>query len=136
MAGFLRLSKEIVSHAKVSATLQKRSVPKQIEYWAELGRHVEQKVEHSGLMAILKNMAIIEVKPIPSDQIDPDEVFQALEADRASGKLSATVTSANVIYEASRSHPGLLDRIGEDGERTTGSFENGEFRPGVKSITE
>lgn len=131
MAGPYRLSAEIISHAEESAALQMRSVPKQIEFWAEVGRRVEKKVDHVQLMAIIKDMAIIDVRPIQSEPVDVDEVLGELETDRANGRLAKAVTRAGVVYEASASHPGLLDRIDEQGQRTTGFFTNGEFVPGT-----
>lgn len=135
MPGPYRLGNEIVAHAEKSAALQNRSVPKQIEYWANLGRRVEKAIDHPSLMAILRDSAIIEVRPAPSKPVEAREVFAALEADRRSGKLAKDITRAGVIYEASPSRPGLLDRIDEHGVRTTGTFENGEFVPGEPKRT-
>jgi ParD-like antitoxin of type II bacterial toxin-antitoxin system len=41
MATSVRLDNDFVSDAKVYADANKRSVPKQIEHWAEIGRMVE-----------------------------------------------------------------------------------------------
>ena len=41
MATSIRLDDDFVSDAKVYADVNKRSVPKQIEHWAEIGRMVE-----------------------------------------------------------------------------------------------
>jgi hypothetical protein len=41
MANALRLSDELVDMAKAHAAAEHRSVPKQIEYWARLGRAVD-----------------------------------------------------------------------------------------------
>ena len=41
MATSVRLDDEFVSEAQVYAEAQKRSVPKQIQYWAEIGRIAE-----------------------------------------------------------------------------------------------
>ena len=87
-------------------------------------------------MAILEDSAIIEVRPAPSKPVDTQDIFAALEADRHSGKLAENITRAGVIYEASPSRPGLLDRIDERGVRTTGTFENGEFVPGEQTRTQ
>ena len=136
MPGPFRLSNEIGAHAEKSAALQNRSVPKQIEYWANLGRRVEKSIDHPSLMAILRDLAIIEVRPAPSKPVEAQDVFAELEADRHSGKLAKNITRAGVIYEASPSHPGLLDRIDEHGVRTTGTFKNGEFVPGEQNRTQ
>ena len=44
MANPLRLSSELIAAAERSGAVYKRSVPKQIEYWAELGRSIERVV--------------------------------------------------------------------------------------------
>jgi hypothetical protein len=45
MATALKLSDELIDLAKPHATAQHRSVPKQIEYWARLGKAVEDNPE-------------------------------------------------------------------------------------------
>jgi hypothetical protein len=137
MSGSYRLGFEIVAHAKTSAKIQKRTVPNQIEHWADLGRRVEKMIDHTSLEAILQDKAIVEVKPAPSKPVEVREIFAELEADRRSGKLAKNLTRAAMIYEASPSRPGLLDQIDERGVRRTGCFENGEFVPeGRTKITD
>lgn len=41
MAVTLKLSDDLVELAKLHAAVEQRSVPKQIEYWARLGKAVE-----------------------------------------------------------------------------------------------
>lgn len=136
MPGPYRISDEIAAYAEVSAAIERRSVPKQIDHWADLGRRVEGMIDHSSLMAILQGLATVEVKPAPSKPVDALYIFAELEADRRSGKLAAKVTRASMIYEASPSRPGLLDRIDERGVRTTGHFENGKFVPENRNQTQ
>lgn len=45
MAIALKLSNELIDLAKLHATAEHRSVPKQIEYWARLGKAVEDNPE-------------------------------------------------------------------------------------------
>lgn len=45
MATALKLSDELINLAKPHAAAQHRSVPKQIEYWARLGKAVEDNPE-------------------------------------------------------------------------------------------
>lgn len=42
MATSVRLDDKFVGEAQVYAEIHKRSVPKQIEYWAEIGRIAEE----------------------------------------------------------------------------------------------
>lgn len=45
MAVTLKLSDDLVELAKLHAAVEQRSVPKQIEYWARLGKAVEDNPE-------------------------------------------------------------------------------------------
>jgi hypothetical protein len=45
MATALKLSDELIEIAKPRAAAEHRSVPKQIEYWARLGKAVEENPE-------------------------------------------------------------------------------------------
>lgn len=45
MAVALKLSDELIEIAKPHAAAEHRSVPKQIEYWARLGKAVEENPE-------------------------------------------------------------------------------------------
>ncbi len=45
MATALKLSDELIEMAKPHAAAEHRSVPKQIEYWARLGKAVEENPE-------------------------------------------------------------------------------------------
>jgi len=130
MAGPYRLDDEIAAYAEATAKSQKRSVSKQIAYWAELGRRVEQRLDHAGLMALMEDRAVIEVRALTPGPIDAEDVFAQLEADRTTGAVSRAVTGAQVVYEASPAHPGFLDRIEADGRRVTGYFDGGDFVPG------
>lgn len=45
MSTALKLSDELIEMAKPRAAAERRSVPKQIEYWARLGKAVEDNPE-------------------------------------------------------------------------------------------
>ena len=45
MATALKLSDDLIDVAKLYATAEHRSVPKQIEYWARLGKAVDDNPE-------------------------------------------------------------------------------------------
>jgi hypothetical protein len=128
MANPLRLSPEIISAAKRIGPLHKRSVPKQLEYWAELGMVVERVASMEDLIEVKQNIKKITFTPVPSKNANPNKVFGSLEKKRKSGELAKNVTSASVYYEASLKHPGLVDRVNSaTGKRQTGYFRNGEF---------
>jgi hypothetical protein len=79
--------------------------------------------------AVTQGIKKIKVEPVTSIPVDPNDVFDSIEAVRKAGTLGARVTSAAIYYEASLSRPGLLDRVNAStGERKTGLFRNGEFK--------
>jgi len=129
MASPLRLSAALVEAAEKEGALQKRSAPKQIEFWAELGKAVDGVIDAADVVAVIQGLRKIKVEPVKSMAVDARDVFDSLETIRESGGLAEKVTSAAVYYEASLSRPGLLDRVSSrTGERQTGQFHKGVFK--------
>jgi hypothetical protein len=125
----LRLNDELVHDAETEGLIHKRSAPKQIEYWAQIGKAVAGSATGSDLLALMQGFARVQVIPQPSGPVDADELFSAVNQARADGGLRQTVSRARIRYESSRTRPGLLDRVFPDGHRETGRFRNGEFIP-------
>ena len=123
----LRLNDELVHEAETEGLLTKRSTPKQIEFWAQIGKAVAHQASGSDLLALTQGLSEIQLNPLPSAPVDPDKVFSAVDRARKNGHLRQAISKARVRYEASLSQTGLLDRIHPDGHRETGHFKNGEF---------
>jgi len=118
----LRLDTSLVTAARREGSIKKRSVPKQIEFWAELGKAVEQVLNYNDVFAVIQGLKQIKVESVA---VDPADVFNSLEDNRQSGELAKKVTSAAIYFEASRKQPGLLDRVNSaTGERQTGQFHH------------
>ena len=129
MASPLRLSTALVEAAEKEGAVQKRSAPKQIEFWAELGKAVDGVIDSADVVAVIQGLRKIKVEPVKSMAVDSRDVFDSLETIRESGGLAEKVTSAAVYYETSLSRPGLLDRVSSrTGERQTGQFHKGVFK--------
>jgi len=125
----LRLDSTLVAAAKREGSIKKRSAPKQIEFWAELGKAVEQVLDYNDIFAVIQGLKRIKVESVKSEAVDPEDIFNSLEVSRKSEKLAGRVTSAAFYFEASRRRPGLLDRVdAATGERQTGRFYKGEFK--------
>ena len=125
----MRLDASLVEAAKREGAIKKRSAPKQIEFWAELGKAVEHVLDYNDIFAVIQGLKKVKVESVESVAVDPADVFDSLEDDRKSEKLASKVTSATIYFEASRRQPGLLDRVNTaTGERQTGRFQNGEFK--------
>ena len=125
----LRLNDDLVHEAETEALIHKRTPPKQIEYWAQIGKVVARSASSSDLLALMQGFAQVQVNHRPSMPIDPSKVFAAVEQARADGNLHHNVSQAQVRYEVSRTRPGMLDRVLPDGQREIGHFCNGEFVP-------
>jgi len=125
----IRLDDRLVREAETEALLHRRSTPRQLEYWAQIGKTVAKNATGDELLYLLEGFAEVQVSPRASAPVDADEVFSAVDQAREQGVLARTVTGASVRYEASRKRPGMLNRIGADGQQQTGHFRNGEFVP-------
>ena len=127
----LRLDSGLIKTAERIGAIFKRSAPKQIEYWAELGKAVEKVVDIVDVMAVLEGNKKIAVESVVSKRIDPNNVFNSLEARRESGELEKEVTTARIYYEPSSDHPGLIDKVDYDtGKRQAGHFYKNKFIEG------
>ncbi len=127
MAGPVRLDAALMRAAEAEGRLQRRSTPRQIEYWAELGRQLAGELSMEDVLAVRQGLARVQVTPVEAAPVDPDEVFGEVEALRESGALYQAVAEGDHHYEPSRTRPGLLDRVHADGRRETGVFRDGRF---------
>ncbi len=125
----IRLQADLMQAASQAGERLHRSTAQQIEYWASIGRKVTQYVDPDSLLEVSAGLAQIRVEPIATPTVNPDHIFAALEHDRESGTLAATIPTASVRYQSSTSHPGYLEQINADGEITVGQFSNGIFTP-------
>ncbi len=133
MSSPMRLSSELVNAASRESQVQRRSVPKQIEHWAALGKAVENVIGYADIIDIMTGQRHLTLSPITSVTIPAKDVFSTLEQSRESGALSKNVTSAAIYYETSLSRPGCIDQVNAaTGERKTGRFSNGEFKAVAK----
>ena len=128
----LRIDKDLALQAEREARIKNRSKAKQLEYWAKIGKAISSKLSIEDVFAVSQGIKTIRLQVTPaakSSPVDSEDIFNALENDRAMGLLADKVTAARVYYEASVEHPGYLDRVNAvTGKRQAGSFENGEFK--------
>ena len=127
----IRIDEDLANQAEREAKVQDRSINKQIEHWAKIGKAISSKLNITDAIAVVQGIKTIKLEMIPDTQsvpFDSDDIFNDLEDNRAKGLLAKNVTSATIYYEASIEHPGYLDRVNSiTGKRQTGRFENGEF---------
>ena len=126
----IRISDTLYNAADRAGTIQKRSISKQIELWAELGKSVERLINIEDVFAVISGIKKINILPVVSERVEPRDIFRSLEKSRKDKSLSNKVTAATIYYEASQSASGLLDRVNsKTGERQTGQFVDGRFLP-------
>jgi hypothetical protein len=126
----IRINEALYSAADRAGHIQKRSIAKQVELWAELGKAVEHIVNIEDVFAVIQGLKKLRIEPATTNRVESDDIFSALENDRKKGTLSEKVTTAKIYYEASLSTPGFLDRVDlKTGERQTGRFCDGCFIP-------
>ena len=125
----IRLQDELMQAAVLIGEQEHRSAAEQVEYWASLGRKIAQLVTPNTLLEVATGLARIKVEPTVGQPVDPKAVFTAVEVRRHSGTLTQEVTTATTTYQASPSHPGFLEQIDNQGNRTVGAFQQGVFTP-------
>lgn len=123
----IRLDNALVQEAELQGRTYKRTAPNQIEYWAELGRAVEDLLDPNDLVAIRQGFARLRIEPLASNPLDVAEVTAAVDKLRRSNKSSAQLSGAKFYYEASPNQPGMLDRVDDKNQRETGYFKDGRF---------
>lgn len=123
MSTALRLNDDLVQDAQAEASIFKRTTPKQIEYWAEIGRVVSRHMNPGDLLSLMQGVARLQVEPVSSHLPEPEDIFADVDCDRTND----CVSRSSVYYEASLLQPGLLDRVQADGSRETGYFRDGQF---------
>jgi hypothetical protein len=126
----VRLQAGLMEAARVSGSAWHRSAAEQIEYWADIGRKVSKTIDPEILLAVEAGLARITVEKVEPVTVDPESVFAALDAGRASGKLASAIAEQSPVrYQASKTSPGFLERIGSEGDVVLGQFVNGDFSP-------
>ena len=114
--------------AALAGARHHRSAAQQIEYWAALGQEVAALLDPDLLLDVKAGLARLRVEPVRAAAVAPESVFAALDAQRQSGSLAASLGTASVRYQACPSRPGWLERIDSDGDIRVGTFEGGVFR--------
>jgi len=123
----VRLQDDLMQAAKLTGDRFHRSTAEQIEYWADIGRKVSKVLDPDTLLSISTGLTQVKVEPIYGTPIDPDDIFNSLEAQRQQGTLTKAVTDSTIKYQSSLVHPGYLERIDQKGNVSVGQFKNGEF---------
>ena len=124
----IRLNKLLVEQAAAEAESSFRTTPRQIEYWAEIGRAVAGQLGADDVLALTQGFKTLTLEDADVTPPDTQQLWQDVDQVRDSGALSRAIRQERVVYQASEEHPGALEAIYPDGSRATGVFRNGQFR--------
>lgn len=140
MGSPVKVGDDLAAAAKETAELANRSMAKQIEHWARLGRAVEQLVKTSDVMAFKAHLAD------PADEGKISEARAALErlvealverTDRDAARALIS-TTGKPVYEAVPGRPDRVAQVWPNGRKVVGHFDGGEFvvdEPAAKQAT-
>ena len=140
MGSPVKVGDDLAAAAKESAELANRSMARQIEHWARLGRAVEQLVKTSDVMAFKAHLAN------PADEGKTSEARAALErlakalverTDRDGARALISETG-KPVYEAVPGRPDRVAQVWPNGRKIVGYFDGSEFtsdEPPAKQAT-
>jgi len=123
----VRLQQGLMASAATVGSLFNRSAAEQVEYWATIGRSMQNLLGPDTLLDINAGVKTISVEEAVQVRLNPNDVFAAVERDRKTGALAALLNTGEVRYQASTSAPGLLEQISPDGSVLVGTFNGGVF---------
>lgn len=128
----IRVSDELMEDAKHQVKMSLRSVTKQIEFWANIGKEAEMSMTPADVVALVSGEVEIKVIRKKSQPVDFDRIFSQIESDRSVGKIKDKVIKDSVWYEEDTKNPGLFFRMTKEGEKVLGKFIDGKFVPEKK----
>ncbi|WP_152207299.1 TA system antitoxin ParD family protein [Marinobacter changyiensis] len=123
----VRLDEMLVRHAAAEGQVQRRSVPKQIELWAEIGRSIANEVNAEDLMALTQGLKKVRVERVEPEPLESENLWAEVDQARDSGRLGKDIKRNRTVYQASTTHAGYLEALYPNGSRAIGRFVNGTF---------
>jgi hypothetical protein len=114
----VKLSDALVLEARIAGKAQERSIAGQVEFWAKMGRCLEDQLGGRELRILRAGL----------QQPSLTELVESIDKPEGRARLKAFLEGEP--YPHFEPHPtrkGLLVRIEADGRRTTGRFVNRRF---------
>jgi len=116
----VKLSDALVLDARIAGQVQERSIAGQVEFWAKLGRSVDMLLDGRQVLSLCRTVGATPLADLV-DVVDTPKGREMLKTFLDSEPYPH--------FEAHPSHPGLLVRIEENGERAVGRFVSRTFVP-------
>ncbi len=123
----VRLRPALYQAAAHYADIEHRSIAKQVEYWAEIGRWMATSVDQNSIYALLAGTASLDVNHQQSINVSTDDMLRDLAEAKKSGSIKDRILGADVIYDAAPNNPQLIRRTEAQGSVSFGSFVDGRF---------
>ncbi len=116
----VKLSDALVLDARIAGEVQERSIAGQVEFWAQLGRSVEQLLNGRQVMALRRG----------SDTTPLSETLASVDTPDGRKRVADVLAHRPFPHFAPNpGTPGVLIRTAEDGTQTLGRFVNRVFTP-------
>lgn len=126
----VKLSDTLAGAAQIEANIAGRSMTKQIEHWAQIGRIVESVLRIPQLHAIKR--AGTDPRQVIADA-QAREAIDVLIDELAGGDRARAIRhirgTSRPVYAAARGKPGYVTQVQPDGSRRLGRIVRGEFVP-------
>ena len=119
----VKLSDELVQHARDEAKATDRSITAQIEHWAKLGRYVENALQHEDVLALKR----AEADDDTVTRASIEGVLRRVAGSIDRNELARALMSGRTVYQSDPKGSGAIERIESNGRRTLGRFENRRF---------
>ncbi len=114
----VKLSDTLMLDARLMGKVAERSIARQIEYWAKLGRAVESLLMGAHALALCR----------AQDAAPLSRLLEAVDSQQGRRRVAAYLQDQPFPhYETALGQPGLLVRIEANGARTVGRFVNRRF---------
>lgn len=116
----VKLSDALVLDARLAGEAVERSIAGQVEFWARLGRSVELLLEGRQVLELCRKAS---ARPLSA-------CLESVDSPKGRERVAAYLQGQPFPhYQPHPEKPGLLERIDENGRRTTGRFVNRKFKP-------
>ncbi len=116
----VKLSDALVLDARLAGETVERSIARQVEFWARLGRSVELLLEGQQVLALCRSAA---ARPLSA-------CLESVHSPEGQRRVADFLESQPFPhYEPHPNRPGMLVRIDANGKRTVGRFLNRRFVP-------
>ena len=115
----VKLSDSLVLDARLASEVVQRSIAGQVEFWARLGKSVERLLEGDQVLQLCRAGA---AQPLSA-------CLESVDSPTGRARVAAYLEQQPFPhYQPHPSRPSLLERIEQDGTRTTGRFVNRQFQ--------